>query len=219
MMFPGMTKAEAKQSKMKVARLAKRSIGNTATRTQLTARTASTASLTTFSCPTLGTGETRNASQPMAAVINNSDKGDLILRMQLLPMSAPPTLPILQLSIPTSIESVSTLGGAPSVASSLSTSSSSTFTFSDQNGELESTTSLTSSLTSPTSTCQSYFGNGHRYSHASSYGINIGAPSARRTRTDANALKKEGFILVRKNVKQKQAERHNRSLESARNSA
>jgi hypothetical protein len=56
--------------------------------------------------------------------------------------------------------------------------------------------------------------------HASSrYGINIGAPSAGRSRTEANALKKEGYILVRKNVKQKQAERHNQSLESTRNSA
>jgi hypothetical protein len=152
-----MAKAEAKQSKMKVARLAKISIGNTA-RTQLTARTQPTVLLTMLSDPTLVIGETRAVSQPMAAVPINSDEGDLILGAQLLPMSAPPTLPILQLSIPSSIKSVSMLG-APSVASTLSTSSSSsTFTFSDQDGDLESTSSSKSSM----STCQlSYFGNGH----------------------------------------------------------
>jgi hypothetical protein len=162
MVFPGMTTAEAKQSKMKVSRLAKISIGNVpsaASQRNSTRRTKLTALLTTLSDPALGTGETKAASHPMAAVPNNIDKVDevsLILAAQLVPMLAPPTLPILQVSIPSSIDIVSKLGD-PSVASNLLTSSTSTFTFSVQDGGLTSTSSSTSS----TSTCQSCFGNGH----------------------------------------------------------
>jgi hypothetical protein len=203
MMFPHMTLAEAKQSKAKVARLAKRSIDNASTaasQTSNAARTQSTSLLTTLSSgPALGNGKPRAASRPMAADPNKSDEVD----------KAPPTLPILQVSIPSSIKSVSTLG-APFVDSTLSTSSSLSFPFSVQeDGDL--------TPTSSSSSCQSFLSNGHRYSHASSYyGMEIGAAPAPRSRAEGNVLKEEGFVLVRKTVKQKQAERHNRSLEETR---